>query len=72
MGKLSKIQVDVWDFEGYYQFKIYQIVDARKMTYYVGEPIGHGGTKLADTLEELRKKLEWEIPILNEFLARTK
>lgn len=72
MGKLSKTQIDVWDFENYYQFRIFKIVDAHNMVYYSGEPMGHGGTKLADTLEELRKKLEWEIPILNEFLAKTK
>ena len=57
---------------GFYQFKVFEVVDAHKQVYYIGEPVDRGGTKLADSVEELRKKLESEVPILNSFLRRVR
>ena len=55
---------------GYYQFKVYKITDAAHQVYYVGHPVSHGGTKLADTEEELKRLLDTEVPILNDWLAK--
>lgn len=70
--KLTKTQIDFWCFGGYYQFRIFKILDAHKQTYYTGEPVGHGGTKIADTLDELKVLLESEVEILNDFLRKTR
>lgn len=56
----------------FYGFRLYMVTDAHKQVYYIGEHEGHGGTKLADTIEELKKKLDAEVPILNKYLAKTK
>ena len=56
----------------YYAFNVYKVTDAAKQVYYIGSPQGHGGTRLADTEEELKKLLEAEVPILNDFLAKVK
>lgn len=56
----------------FYQFRIYKITDAAHQVYYVGNPVDHGGTKIADTEEELKKLLESEVPILNDFLAKVR
>ena len=57
---------------GFYSWNIYRVVDAHKQVYYIGEPEGHGATKLADTIEELKKALEKEVPIINDFLRKTR
>ena len=54
----------------FYQFKVFEVVDAHYQIYYIGEPVGRGGTKLADTIEELRAKLETEVPLLNKYHCR--
>lgn len=51
----------------FYQFKVFEVVDAHKQTYYIGEPVDRGGTKLANTIEELQKKLEAQVPLLNKY-----
>jgi len=56
----------------YYVFNVYKVTDAAKQVYYIGSPQGHGGTRLADTEAELKKLLEAEVPILNDFLAKNK
>lgn len=56
----------------FYQFRIYKITDAAHQVYYVGTPVDHGGTKLADTLEDLYKQLDAEVPILNDFLSKVR
>lgn len=56
----------------FYRFKVFEVVDAQKQVYYIGERINYGGTKLADSVEELREKLESEVPILNSFLRRVR
>lgn len=68
--KITKTQVDFWCFESYYQYKIFKIVDAHKQTYYVAEPAIPSATRLADTLEELRAKVEQDIPRLIKFSQR--
>ena len=56
----------------YYAFSVFKVTDAAKQTYYIGSPQGHGGTRIADTEDELKKLLEAEVPILNDFLSKTK
>lgn len=56
----------------YYAFNVYKVTDAAKQVYYIGNPVNHGGTQIADTEEELKKLLEAEVPILNDFLAKVK
>ena len=55
-----------------YQFKIFEVIDAHKQVYYIGEPVDRGGTKIADTVEELQTKLESEVPLLNSFIGRVR
>lgn len=72
MGKASKTYLYTYSTGGFYQFKIYRIEDAAHQVYYVGSPVGHGGTKLADTIEELLPQLDAEVPILNDFLSKVR
>lgn len=51
----------------FYQFKVFKVVDAHKQIYYIGDPVARGVTKLADTIEELREKLESEVYFLNKY-----
>lgn len=50
-----------------YEFQIFEVVDAAQQKYYIGSPVGRGGTKVADTIEELRNKLEMQVEPLNRF-----
>ena len=50
-----------------YEFQIFEVIDAAKQKYYIGSPVGRGGTKTADTIEELHKKLEMQVEPLNRF-----
>lgn len=52
---------------GLYEFQIFEVIDARKQTYYIGTPVKRGGTKTADTIEELRQQLEMQVEPLNKF-----
>lgn len=70
--KLTKTQVDFWCFESYYQYKIFQVVDGHKQIYYIAEPAIPSATRLADSLEELRKKVEEDIPRLIKFGIRVR
>lgn len=56
----------------YYAFKVYKVTDAANQVYYIGSPQGHGGTRLANTEEELKKLLEAEVPIINDWLSKVK
>lgn len=71
-NKLSKEYLYTYSTGGFYQFHIYKITDAAHQVYYVGSPVTHGGTKLADTEEELKKLLDAEVPILNDFLSKVR
>lgn len=57
---------------GFYQFQVYQVVDAHKQRYFIGEPVARGGTKIADTIPELHKLLEAQVPMLNRYAERSK
>ena len=70
--KATKTQIDFWCIGGYYQYHIFKVVDGHKQVYYIAEPVQRGATRLADTLEELRIKLEKDVPVLNSFLQRTR
>jgi hypothetical protein len=56
----------------YYAFKVYKVTDAALNVYWIGSPVGRGGTVLADKEEDIRPQLEKQVPILNSFLARVK
>ncbi|MBO5714321.1 MAG: hypothetical protein J6R83_02735 [Clostridia bacterium] len=56
----------------YYAFNIYRVTDAARQVYYIGARTNHGVTQIADTEEELKKLLEAEVPIINDFLAKVK
>lgn len=65
--KITKTQIDFWCFESYYQYRVFEVVDAHKQKYYIAEPSIPSATRLGDTLEELRKKVEADIPRLIKF-----
>ena len=65
--KLTKTQIDFWCFESYYQYKIFKVVDGHKQVYYIAEPVIPSATRLGDTLEELKKKVEKDIPLLIKY-----
>ena len=56
----------------YYAFRVFRVTDAANQVYYIGSPVGRGGTVLADKEEDIRPQLEKQVPILNSFLARVK
>lgn len=56
----------------YYVFDVFKVTDAAKQIYYIGSPQGHGGTRIADTEDELKKLLAAEVPILNDWLSKVK
>lgn len=56
----------------FYPFKIYKITDAAHQVYFIGTPQGHGGTRIADTEEDLKRQIEAEVPIINDFLRKTR
>lgn len=65
--QLTKTQIDFWCFESYYQYKIFKVVDGHKQVYYIAEPVIPSATRLGDTLEELKKKVEADIPLLIKY-----
>ena len=70
--KLTKTYLYTLCVGDFYQFNVYRITDAAHQVYYMGTPLGHGGTKTADTEEELKKKLEALVPIINDFLSKVR
>ena len=57
---------------GFYQWKVYKIVDGAGQVYYAAHPVGHGISALADKLEDIYPQLEKQVPILNDFLAKVR
>lgn len=57
----SKTEIDFWCFAGYYQYRIFEIIDGRRNVFYMAEPKIPSATRIADTLEELRVKLRADI-----------
>lgn len=70
--QITKTQVDFWCFAGYYQYRIFKVVDAHKQVWYIAEPAIPSATRLADTLEELHAKVAADIPRLIKFRTRTR
>ena len=56
----------------FYNFHVYKVTDAHKQVYYIGEPVSHGGTKTADTIEKLKKELSKQIEPLKRHLEKIK
>lgn len=56
----------------YYAFNIYRVTDAARQVYYIGARTNHGVTQIADTVEELKKLLEAEVPLINSWLEKVK
>lgn len=65
--KITKTQIDFWCFESYYQYKIFQVIDGHKQVYYIAEPVIPSATRLGDSLEELKKRVEEDIPKLIKY-----
>ena len=57
----SKTDIDFWCFAGYYQYRIFKVVDGHKQVYYIGEPAKPSATRIADSLEQLRVKLKADV-----------
>ena len=72
MAKLTKTYLYTESVGGFYQWHIYKIVDAMGQTYYAAHPVGHGISELADNLEDIKPKLEKQVPILNRFLQKVR
>jgi hypothetical protein len=68
--KLTKTYLYNMYVGNFYQFRVFKVVDAHKQVYYIGDPVARGVTKLADTIEELRKKLESEVYFLNKYYCK--
>lgn len=65
--KITKTQIDFWCFAGYYQYRVFEVVDGHKQKWYIAEPAIPSATRLGDTLEELKKKVEADIPLLIKY-----
>lgn len=57
----TKTEIDFWCFEGYWQYRIFCVVDGHKQVFYLGEPKIPSATRIADSLEELRAKIEKDV-----------
>lgn len=57
---------------GFYIFKLFKVTDAAHQVYYVGERTNRGGTVIGDTEQEVVKKLEAQVPLINRFLEKTR
>lgn len=57
----SKTEIDFWCFAGYFQYRIFEIIDGRKNVFYMAEPKITSATRTADTLEELKVKLQADV-----------
>lgn len=70
--KLTKTYLYNITVGGFYQFRVFQVVDAHKLVYFIGEPVARSGTKIADKISELHKLLEAQVPLLNKYTERTR
>ena len=57
---------------GLYQFKLFKVTDAAHQVYYIGGRIDRGGTVIGDTVEDVERQLEAQVPLINRFLEKTK
>lgn len=56
----------------FYAFRVFKVTDAAKQVYYIGERTTRGGTVIGDTEEEVKRLLEAQVPVINDFLAKTR
>lgn len=56
----------------FYVFRLFKVTDAAKQVYYIGERTNRGGTVIGDTEEDVIKKLEAQVPILNLYSEKTR
>ena len=56
----------------FFQFKLFRVVDAAHQVYYIGERINRGATVIGDTVEDVERQLEAQVPLINRFLEKTK
>lgn len=56
----------------FYRYNIYKIVDGNWQIYYQAEPVGHGVTRLGETVEELHKILESDVEPLNRYYIKVR
>ena len=71
-NKTKKEYVETYVAGNFYSFQIYRIEDAAHRVFYTAHPVNHGGTRNADTLEEVKRLVDAEVPIINDFLAKTR
>ena len=57
----TKTEIDFWCFAGYYRYRIFKVIDGHKQIYYIGEPEKPSATRTADSLEQLRVKLNADV-----------
>lgn len=58
---ISKTEIDFWCFAGYYQYRVFKVIDGHKQVWYIAEPQIPSATRTADTLEELKAKAEKDV-----------
>jgi hypothetical protein len=56
----------------FFVFKLHKVTDAAKQVYYIGERTNRGGTVIGDTEEDVKKQLEAQVPLIKQFLEKTK
>ena len=56
----------------FFQFKLFKVTDAAHQVYYIGERTNRGGTVIGDTEEDVQKQLEAQVPLIKQFLEKTK
>lgn len=56
----------------FYQFKLFKVTDAAHQVYYIGERTNRGGTVIGDTEKEVIRQLEAQVPLINQFLEKTR
>lgn len=56
----------------FYQFKLFKVTDAAHQVYYVGERINRGGTVIGDTEQDVVRQLEAQVPLIKQFLEKTR
>lgn len=57
---------------GFYYFNLFKIEDAAHQVYYVGERINRGGTVIGDTEQDVVRQLEAQVPLIKQFLEKTR
>jgi hypothetical protein len=56
----------------FFMFKLFRVTDAAKQVYYIGERTNRGGTVIGDTEQDVVRQLEAQVPLIKQFLEKTK